>query len=180
MGVYKVRPIKFRGKSIETGQWVYGYFVRNDENGTCYIITQTKIGGSHPVRVIPETVGEFTGRYIKNGNEVCEIYEGDIIQYQRTQKWGFRSCAGLYEDNEQEIFRAVVEFNNGAFIFTKNVEYPSIKNLSDILTTWDESSKKLILFFIPTQCNSIDGYDNAIYKNFGLIGNIHDNPNLIE
>lgn len=57
-----MRPIKFRGKSIETGQWVYGYFVRNDENGTYYNVTQTKIGGSHPVRVEPETIGQFTGR----------------------------------------------------------------------------------------------------------------------
>jgi len=71
-----MREIKFRGKRKDTGEWVYGYFTRNDESGRCYITTQSKTGGAHPWEVDPATVGQYTGKNDKNSRE---IYEGDII-----------------------------------------------------------------------------------------------------
>ncbi len=72
-----MREIKFRGKRIDNGEWVYGYFTRNDESGRCYITTQSKTGGAYPWEVDPATVGQYIGLKDKHGRE---IYTDDIIR----------------------------------------------------------------------------------------------------
>lgn len=65
-----MRTIRFRGKSLETGEWLFGDLLQAD--GKCYIMND-KQGGE----VDPETVGQYTGREDDDGSD---IYDGDIIR----------------------------------------------------------------------------------------------------
>ena len=91
------REIKFRGKQSFDNKWIHGsllkdkkkYYITNDYGDTFYA-------------VIPETIGQFTGLYDKNG---VEIYEGDVL------------------NNTAVNFKFIVKFENTKYILQK-LEYP--------------------------------------------------------
>lgn len=89
------RQILFRGKRTDNGEWIYGSLIGNDvivgeivSFEDDYFITEFWL------KVIPDTVTQFTGVTDKNG---IKIFEGDIVRF--------------YDDSEDELTNGVVVCN---------------------------------------------------------------------
>lgn len=97
-----MREIKFRGKRLDNGEWIYGSLLVShfkDDKKERYFITQFSGNYTFEHEVDPNTVGQFTGLRDKNGRD---IWEGDIFKEDGSGivRSVFRVPGGLaFEDN---------------------------------------------------------------------------------
>ena len=141
-----MREILFRGKRVDSGEWVEGCFLYGVgwKKGKVFVLPNVEnlayCKGCDPLdgyEVIPETVGQFTGLTDKNGTK---IFEGDVI-----------TCRKYIGGNFVEycMERGYVEFIYGAF-----------------------GLHRMQGFYRPFK-DWLQDYEHEV------IGNIHDNPELL-
>lgn len=144
-----MREILFRGKRVDNGEWIKGYYVFQKKRRGTFGQTVSEADFDHGCivamsgemhEVVPDTVGQYTGITDKNGTR---IFEGDIVKIT-----GFHTTA------------------------IAAVKYGSPSEQS---TSWgwyfDDNDGHTYFLMSKAFCKDY----NAI-----IIGNIHDNPELLK
>ncbi len=145
-----MREILFRGKNVIGGPWLNGDLIHTTNGKAPMIRTHSKNSGISYM-VIPDTVGQYTGLKDKNGKR---IFEGDILSFPDTGEEGYEYKEGYAFTNV-----ATVCWNNGRWELEDYGDYNS--------GVMDDMEVSCHYDFITT------------FRIGEVIGNIHDNPELI-
>ncbi|WP_288861669.1 YopX family protein [uncultured Bacteroides sp.] len=146
----KNRIVKFRGKEVNNGGWVFGSLLITDDNHNdpfrhtplkkkyqivAYFSGDWGMGRWGIVEIEHNTVGQFTGKTDKNKND---IYEGDIVR---------------------------VYSKDGTF---------------DIVVKWSNDSMAFMACYVDGNQSPFSWFTNLLMYELEVIGNIFENKQLLK
>lgn len=150
-----MREILYRGKTKIYNKWVYGWYCGK-------ILSEDMAGTEESSQIIDaktlywhtceaETVGQFTGLTDKNGKK---IFEGDLLN-------GFFYPYYRSEEDTHNYFAEVVWFDGNCAFGLVTHKHPTsmVRGISDGNAVFVEDFEQ---------------------DDWEIIGNIHDNPELLE
>lgn len=152
-----MREILFRGKRVDNGEWVYGDLLQPTKEGllNIYEISDYNSLMGERKEVISETIAQYTGLTDKNGKT---IFEGDILKIITTVKGDWtKDENGNYKEPKRTDCGVVQEDQNTGGYKLKVYHNGKYKRVSKFDV-------------VHIRCH---------YK-AEVIGNIHDNPELLE
>ncbi len=162
-----------RGKREDNKEWVYGNHLYDDMTGKHFIVPFDNISESTKVNeegccycvgfeVIPETVGQYTGLTDKNGNK---IFEGDIVRHNTYDGFDCH-CHSIVRFGKYNQDGSEDEYHPtgclGWYVEVDNFTVPDFLEP----TNFENYLKTQNLLKVALNCE--------------IIGNIHDNPELLE
>lgn len=163
-----MREILFRGNRKGCGDWVYGFRAMREFKAPAIFVPSKKerLEYAEPFGVTycvyPETVGQFTGVI---DTELKPIYEGDIVRFLRY------ICKVIFEEG---CFGLAININDTFdwdYIDEEMKEYAGTNQITACFNDHFISLWEILWNFncYHNTCNVVE-----------VIGNIHDNPELLE
>ena len=159
-----------RGKRVDNGEWVEGNFCCGNERQTLHdsiFVYDYKTQSFDNYDIIPETVCQCTGLKDKNGKL---IFEGDVLKQKTTKEFA------KFSSFKWELY-GIVTFGN----YDYNQGYAGYCSVGWYIAPLKSKviyPKDYLIDDIQPGLNQEDIL-KSIYP-MEVIGNIHDNPELLE
>lgn len=166
-----MREIKFRALHRETNNFVYGFFVYCPVETDFFIVEVGNVPACesaphgetisihHPID--HKTLGQYAG--LKDKNEK-PIFEGDIVA-RKGEDFG---------SNEYNEWANNADFS-GDIDDTLRAKIPIINRCVDVVTM-----DRFPVYWLKNESFGYEGEDLEVHEEFEVIGNIHENPELIK
>lgn len=161
-----MREIEFRGKRVSNGEWLVSKTIVRANGGFFLVLPNVDVYGDYKnkagvthlccnrgflAEVAPETIGQYTGMEDRNGKR---IYEGDIVKFEDCGEEGYE-----YKEGFDFVNTAKVIWNNSRW------------ELDDFLSLNSGVAEEM--------SNCHEDFVSIFYFS-EVIGNIYDNPELLE